>query len=138
MTKQFFSFAIAGGIAAVANILSRILINHWLSYSASIWLAYLVGMITAFVLNRLFVFNEAGNRLHQQIFWFTAVNLIAVLQTWIVSLLLADHLFPWMGFDWHVETVAHAIGVAAPIITSYFGHKYITFRQTPSPTNPHV
>ena len=138
MTKQFISFAIAGGIAAVANILSRIVINHWLAYSPSIWLAYLVGMITAFVLNRFFVFNETSNRLHQQIFWFTAVNLIAVLQTWIISLFLADRLLPWMAFNWHPETMAHAVGVAAPIISSYFGHKYITFRQTPNPTSPHV
>jgi putative flippase GtrA len=138
MTRQFFIFAVVGGIAAIANFCSRILIGHWLSYSASIWVAYVIGMITAFILNRIFVFSVTSNRLHQQIFWFTAVNLVAVLQTWIISLLLARHAFPWMGFDWHPETVAHAFGVAAPIISSYFGHKYLSFRQTSTIKTDHV
>jgi putative flippase GtrA len=138
MTKQFIIFIVVGGIAAIANFCSRIYINHWLSYSASIWLAYLIGMITAFVLNRIFVFSTTSNRLHQQIFWFTIVNLVAVLQTWIISLLLARHMFPWMGFTWHPETVAHAFGVATPVITSYFGHKYLSFRQASSTPASHV
>lgn len=127
---QLAAFGVAGGLAAVANIGSRIVFNRWMPYTAAIILAYIVGMIVAFVLNRLFVFRETVNPLHYQAFWFTVVNLAAVLQTLAVSLLLADYVFPHAGLRWYPETVAHAIGVGIPVITSFIGHKKLSFRET--------
>lgn len=126
--SQFMGFLVAGGIAALVNFCSRIALNHWMPYSAAIMVAYLVGMVTAFVLNKLFVFRETVNPLHHQAFWFTLVNLAAVLQTLAVSLLLARWVFPAIHFNWHGETVAHAFGVAAPVLTSFIGHKHLSFR----------
>lgn len=126
--KLFIGFVIASGFAALVNIGSRIVLNHWMPFSAAIVVAYICGMITAFTLNRLFIFRETINPLHHQAFWFTVVNLAAVAQTLIVSLLLALWLFPAINFHWHVDTVAHAIGVAAPLITSFIGHKHLTFK----------
>jgi putative flippase GtrA len=45
-----------------------------------------------------------------------------------VSLLLARWLLPAAGVEQHVEAIAHAFGVAVPVITSYFGHRLATFR----------
>lgn len=128
--KQFLYFIVCGGIAAGVNFFSRVLINIWLPYATSIVLAYVLGMVTAFVLNRLLVFKETSNPVHHQIFWFTVVNLAAVLQTLAVSLLLARIVFPWLGFQWHADTVAHAFGVAVPVLTSFVGHKHLSFRNT--------
>lgn len=122
------AFVIVGGIAAAANIGSRIVLNHWMPYVAAIVVAYIIGMIVAFVLNRLFVFTRTVNPLHHQAFWFVVVNLAAVLQTVAVSLLLAGIVFPHVGLRWHPETVAHAIGVGIPVITSFIGHKHLSFR----------
>lgn len=126
--KQFLYFVLTGGIAAAVNFGSRIVLNHWMSYATAITVAYLIGMLTAFVLNRLFVFKETTNPLHHQAFWFTVVNLAAVLQTLLVSLSLARLLFPAIHFQWHPDTVAHAFGVAFPVLTSYVGHKHLSFR----------
>jgi len=126
---QLTAFAVAGGLAAAANVGSRIVFNRWMPYATAIVLAYVVGMIVAFALNRLFVFRETVNPLHHQAFWFIIVNLAAVLQTLVVSLLLADLVFPHTGFRWHSETVAHAFGVAVPVITSFIGHKKLSFRE---------
>lgn len=129
LRKQFIQFLLASSFAALVNIGSRIVLNRWMPYSAAIVVAYLCGMVTAFTLNRLFVFRETVNPLHHQAFWFTVVNLAAVVQTLIVSLVLARWLFPTIGFHWYVDTVAHACGVAAPLITSFIGHKHLTFRK---------
>ncbi len=126
--KQFLGFVVTGGIAAVINVGSRIVMNRWMPYSAAIVVAYIYGMLTAFILNRLFIFRETVNPLHHQAFWFTIVNLAAVAQTLIVSLVLSGWLFPTIGFHWHVDTVAHIIGVGVPVITSFIGHKHLTFR----------
>lgn len=128
--KQLVYFVLSGGVAAVINVLSRIALNIWMPFSVAIVVAYLIGMITAFVLNRVFVFPGASNPLHHQVMWFTLINLAAVVQTLIVSLVLAHELFPAIGMRWHPDLVAHAIGVATPILTSYIGHKRLSFKTT--------
>lgn len=121
-------FVLAGGSAAVVNFCSRILLSVFLPYAAAIICAYAIGMATAFLLNRQFVFQEATNRLHEQVAWFIAVNALAALQTLIISLALADYALPWAGITWHAHEIAHAVGIMAPIFTSYIGHKRFTFR----------
>jgi len=128
MNRQFVYFVLTGGLAACVNFFSRILLSIWLPYSSAIIVAYLFGMTTAFVLNKLLVFRDANNALHHQVFWFCIVNLAAVLQTLAVSLLLVDIAFPRLGFRWHPETVAHGIGVLVPVVVSFLGHKHLTFR----------
>ena len=128
MSQRFLKFLVVSGVAAAANIGSRIVFNVWMGYVQAILLAFCVGLTTAFVLNRIFVFKETVNPLHHQAFWFTVVNLAAVVQTLAVSLLLARWLFPSIGLDWHDETVAHAFGVAVPVLTSFVGHKHLSFR----------
>lgn len=130
---RFALFVIAGGLAAVANFGSRILLGEVMPYAASIVVAYCIGMATAFALNRLFVFTAATNPMQQQVTWFVLVNIAAVLQTLLISLLFARLVFPWIGMDFHPETAAHAIGVVVPVFSSYIGHKHLTFRDRPVP-----
>lgn len=129
LSRQFVLFVVAGGLAAAVNFGSRIVFSQWLHYVPAIVIAYCLGMITAFTLNKLFVFNQASNRLHHQVLWFIVINLAAVAQTVAISLLLARWLLPALGIDFHNETMAHAAGVAVPVITSYIGHKHLSFRQ---------
>lgn len=128
MSTRFIKFVAASGLAAAANIGSRILLGMWIGYIPSIIVAYCIGMITAFALNRLLVFTETESSLHHQVFWFISVNLAAVVQTLAVSILLSRIAFPIMGFTWHADTMAHVIGVGIPAVTSYLGHRHFTFR----------
>ena len=130
LSRQFVLFLVAGGLAAAVNFGSRILLSQWLHYVPAIVIAYCLGMITAFTLNKLFVFSDAGNRLHHQVLWFIAINLAAVAQTIVISLLFARWVLPALGVDFHNETIAHAIGVAVPVVTSYIGHKRFSCIET--------
>lgn len=126
--ERFGLFVVAGGIAAAANYGSRFGFSVWFSFPVAIVCAYLVGMTVAFVLMRRYVFEGSGKALLPQVVKFGLVNLLAVLQTLVVSLVLARWLLPAVGITAHVEAIAHAVGVAVPVITSYFGHKIATFR----------
>lgn len=128
MRSQFALFVLVGGTAAGVNFGSRIVFGLWMGYATSIVLAYLVGMTTAFCLNRLFVFRETTSALHHQLTWFIVVNILAIAQTLLISLLLARWLLPAIGWTWQVELCAHAVGVAVPVVTSYIGHKKLSFR----------
>jgi len=59
LSHQFLLFLITGGTAAAVNFFSRILYSLWLPFSVAVVLAYLTGMITAFILAKLFVFKNS-------------------------------------------------------------------------------
>lgn len=127
-SRQFMMFLLTGGIAAAVNIGSRMIYNLWLSYSAAIILAYMTGMITAFILARVFVFKDSQQPIHHSALFFLVINMFAVLQTWLVSLGLAYYLLPAIGIEKFRLDIAHAIGVAVPVFSSYIGHKRLSFR----------
>lgn len=127
---QVVRFVAAGGLAAGANFGSRILLSHVFPYVMAIVIAYCIGMATAFILNRLFVFQRPTVSLQHQVLWFMLINLAAVAQTVLISVGLAYYLLPALGITRHTELLAHACGVAVPVVTSYFGHKHLSFRST--------
>lgn len=128
LSRQFLLFLITGGAAAGVNFCSRIFYNLWLSYSSSIIIAYLTGMVTAFVLARTFVFTETSQGVHRSVLFFTLVNVVAVAQTWAISMGLANYILPSFNITRYVPEIAHAVGVVTPVVTSYFGHKHWSFR----------
>lgn len=125
---EFIGFVISGGIAALVNLGSRILLNLAIpSYVISIILAYCLGMLTAFLLDKFLVFKKSSNSYRRQIGGFIIINLLGLLQTVVFSLLFADFIFPAINWTWNADTIAHFIGVAIPVFTSYLGHKYVSF-----------
>lgn len=129
MKRRFARFVLVGGIAAAVNLAARFLISLRVEYEWAVALAYPFGLVTAFTLNRLFVFDPSGRSPSWEIGWFLLINLVALLQIWLVSVGLVRLLFPAVGYSFYPLEVAHLIGVATPIITSYFGHRYVTFRR---------
>lgn len=127
--RQFFVFVLVGGGAALVNVLARALFSLWFPYSVAIVLAFVCGMSVAFTLNRALVFRNAVNPVRSQATWFLIVNLAALALTFSISMLLARVVFPAAHFTWHAELIAHAIGVCAPVISSYLAHKRLSFRE---------
>lgn len=127
-SKQFISFLFAGGFAAIINFGSRFFYNKFVSFGNAVILAYITGMITAFILAKLFVFDKSVHSAKKEFFYFTIVNVIAILQTYIISVALANYVFLILKFNFYPKAIAHAIGVIFPVFTSFIGHKHISFR----------
>lgn len=69
-----------------------------------------------------------------EISWFVLVNLLALAQTWGLSVYLVRVLpavLPVKGAAGLelAEAIAHGAGILLPVFTSYIGHKYLTFRE---------
>ena len=126
-TKRFALFLFNGGIALSANLISRYFWNMIMPFQAAVIVAYLCGMAVAFALFRLFVFEPTGRSARSQFTRFALVNLVAVVQVWAISVLLADYAFPAMQMNWHPHDVAHFIGAVIPVFSSYLGHKHFSF-----------
>ena len=128
LKPEFLRFLVAGGIAAGANFGSRFVFSLFLGYGFAVFFAYLVGMLVAFLLMRGHVFDAKNGPLLPQVAKFVGVNAVAVLQTLVISLVLARWVLPSFGIVEHAEALAHLVGVLVPVVTSYFGHKLFTFR----------
>jgi putative flippase GtrA len=127
MSGQFLRFLSTGGVAAIVNLLSRYELNKIMSFEVAVALAYLVGMITAYVLARRFVFQASGRSVVSELKRFTIVNVFSLILVWSISVGLAKYLFPAIGLVWRADDIAHFIGVMAPAAASYFGHRAYTF-----------
>ena len=127
---KFLLFLLFGGIAALANIYSRVIFNKFLSYKVSIVLAFFIGMLVAFLLFKFVVFKKKNlHNLNKEIVKFIIVNALALIQTFVVSLVFADYIFVWCNLSYHRYDIAHIIGVVTPVVTSYIFHSVFTFRE---------
>ena len=125
--KQFAHFMVAGGVAAAANIVTRMLFSQFVRFEMAVVLAFCVGVAVAFALNRRFVFRESQGPPIRAFRRFVGVNLVALVQVYGVSVFLARVLFPGVGFAFYPDTTAHVLGVLSPVLTSYVLHKNYTF-----------
>ena len=131
LESRFLRFLLAGGIAALVNLVSRYLLSTTLSFRWAVLLAYLIGMAVAWVLMRLFVFDASQRHWGSELARFTIVNVVSASLVWTVSVTLAEIAFPDWGYHFHPLETAHFIGVLLPAITSYIGHKHFSFAKSP-------
>ncbi len=127
-SKQFLAFLLTGGCAALLNFGLRIVLSHWFNFALAVLLAYLGGMLCAFVLAKLWVFAPSQHSLRRSALLFALVNLAAIAQTWVISMLLAFWLLPALGVQHYAAEIAHAVGIAVPVFSSYLGHKRWSFQ----------
>jgi putative flippase GtrA len=126
--SNFLRFLLVGGVAAIANIGARALLADYMPFEYGVALAFLIGVSVAFTGNRTWVFTQSSTDWRVAYRRFFLVNVIALVQVWLVSVALYRLVFPLVGFTWHDELVAHVIGVLSPVVTSYYAHKHYSFK----------
>ncbi len=125
--RQLATFVLTGGIAALANLAARWVLNHAMPYVAAVILAYLVGMTVAFLLARTFVFTEKAAHWHHEYARFALVNMVSLLVVLGVSVGMLNIVLPAIGWHSYAAETAHLAGVASPILLSYYAHKHFSF-----------
>ena len=130
LQNEVVLFLFLGGIAAATNFTSRILLNHYMSFRLAVIIAYIIGMVVAFILFRKYVFGAGGRHSAHEFRDFTLVNLVGIILVWLISVGLAEYLFPTVGFTFFAHEIAHGFAICVPAFTSYFGHKYFSFRKS--------
>ena len=125
--KEFPLFILAGSIAALINIISRIILTIFLNFEISVFISYLIAMVASFLLQRKYVFKSSKKSYKRSFAAYSLVNVFSLIQVWSVSLLIKFWLINFIASVPLVEFIAHFFGVGIPAFTSFFGHKYITF-----------
>jgi putative flippase GtrA len=126
--RQFFLFLLSGGAAAGLNWGSRFLFSLWMPFAWAVTAAFVVGLASGFLLMRLFVFDGRAKAVAPQAVKFLVINLLALGQTLLVSLVVTRWLASTSGEAGSAEAIGHLAGVLVPVVTSYFGHRLLTFR----------
>lgn len=126
---QFLRYLASGMTAAACNFGSRFLFSPLMPFEVAVAMAYLVGMVVGFILMRLYAFPRSSRPIKKQIFGYLAVNALGILQAVAVSSLMLRWVFPAVTTEASaLDAWAHFIGIAVPTISSYFGHKFLTFK----------
>jgi len=126
----FLKFVVAAGLSVPVNLGSRILFSRAMPFEAAIVLSHVCGMLTAYLLTRLFVFERSGRKAASELSRFALVNLASVAQTWIVAVGLVRFVFPALGVVREAELLAHGTGLAFAAFTSFYGHRHFSFGKT--------
>lgn len=121
-------YLVAGAMAAGLNWGSRFGWSLFLPFSLAVAAAYATGMAFAFMMFRRFVFNASEAGVGSQLRNFLIINALGVAQTWILAVVMVDKILPAMHWTFQPEACGHALAIAAPTVTSWFGHRYFTFR----------
>jgi len=129
VSRQFALFIVVGGFAAAVHWGSRIWLNEFFSFGVALMIAYIIGIATAFTLNKLLVFPESGRELRTEINYFVLFNVAAFPLVWGASMYLAEVALPAFGITWHPREIGHAIAISLPLILNFYLHKFITFRE---------
>lgn len=127
-SSRFLKFVLTGGTSAIFNLGSRVLFSQYLSFSQAVVLSYVVGIMVAYFLARRFVFQSSSATVRRSFTGFLVVNLWGVFQTLGISLLLLNFLAMFASKNAVSEFLSHFIALSSTVITSYLGHKYISFR----------
>jgi putative flippase GtrA len=128
VSTQFVRFLAVGGVALLCHWLARFAFNSFVSYGWAIVLAYLVGILVAFVLNKIYVFPFSGRSLNFEVFFFFLVNIAAFPFVWIVAYALGE----WVLADRMPRelalALAHGFAITLPVFVNFALHKFVTFR----------
>ena len=128
-TMRFIRFVTLGGVAASINWFARFPLERVAPFGVAVAVAYMIGMVVAFVLFRRFVFPASPQTIDRQLKFFILVNIAGIAQVWLVSMALVYYLFPAIGFIGPLaKSIGHGIAIGVPTISSYFGHRYLTFK----------
>lgn len=134
--QKFGRFLLTGGSSAVVNIISRGIISSFVSFSIAVILSYLIGMTVAYILARRYVFASSKASRARSISGFIVVNIFGALLTLFTSLQLRALLGHLFGLNTFVEYLAHFLALSITSVTSFLGHKFISFRDSSSPRLP--
>jgi energy-coupling factor transport system substrate-specific component len=126
LNGQFAKFLAAGGLSAFANFASRIAFEQSFTFWIAVSLAYLVGLATAFTLNRLFVFPASDKPLRYEVGWFLFFNLLPFPLVLGVAYGL-DALFERFAPAFYAQAAAHGIAIMLPVFVNFVAHKFVTF-----------
>ena len=128
--NQFFRYIISGGTATVFNLLTVFFMRLFTYYEIAVVVGALVGTGTTYLLTKVFVFNANGKAVDRnEIMRFLFVHALVCTQIWLVSVSLDWWVLPMYWSPDIRQSISSVIGVSSVVLTGFFLHRKITYRE---------
>ena len=126
---EFSRFVLSGAVAALGNFLTVWLLRHYQSYEVSVLLGAVAAAAISFVLFKSYAFeSRSWRRAPAEVSRFTVVYALGSAVYWTVAVLLGAYVLPGVLPPAAAEAFGVLLGAAAMSLTSYFGHRFFTYR----------
>lgn len=132
LSTQFLRFLAANIVAALTNIATKLVSSFLITDPLAVLAGFCAGLSTSYLLCRNYVFQPSSGSQFSELARFTGVNLAALGITYGTYRQMLHLLHGSAGLDPSqpsTQTLAHAVGVGAPVIFSFLAQKTLTFRQ---------
>ena len=127
-TRQFLEFLAVGGSAALLQWSARMLLSHWLEFSAALLVAYAISLTFAFCLNSLFVFRHSTRPRQKQARDFIMINIAFFPLVWAASIGF-DHALRTLGMQYGSQALGHACAIGLPTMMTFLLYKLFAFKE---------
>jgi len=125
-SKQFIYFLIAGGLSALLNFFTRLILRPYFDIILSAIFSYTLALICAFFLYRKFVFPYSAVPIYIQGKKFLLIQ-IACMPVVILIFSLMTSFFISIGLGIYSEPLAHAISIGMPALITFLLYKLFVF-----------
>jgi putative flippase GtrA len=124
---RFSLFILAGTLSSIVSLLARCGFSLVVPYEAAVVLAQIVGVLVAFSLNRLFVFQQSQRAIASALPRFFLVNVMSLIIVTTISSLCYRLILPALSIQFHPGIISQVAGLAASALPGFFAHKYFSF-----------
>lgn len=128
-SAQFIKFIFAGSTSAFVNLSSRFLLHQVLKINSNVSfvVAYFIGLFTAFVLYRRYVFPYSLVPYNTQAVRFLLIN-FSFFPIAIISFNLLVELFNFIGFGVYSHPFSHILVIGLPALITFLLYKFFAFK----------
>lgn len=131
-SRQFLRFLLVGGVSALVNFGSGHLLRTFLQVVPSVWIAYVIGTISSFFLNKFYTFRVHDEHMALQGGKFVVVGLTSSLigsgVAWVAMQLL-HLLWPAVLDEGSVGSIAHVAAIGVTTVYNFLAMKFFSFRR---------
>lgn len=98
-----------------------------MTFPVAVAIAYIVGILSAFELNRRIVFPTTNRPMAKQARDFILINVAFFPIVWLAAILfriILEHI----GITHFVDGIAHGLAIALPMLITFLLYKFVAFR----------
>lgn len=128
ISLQFIRFLAVGVTSSLCIIVVRIWLNTLMSFPLAVTIAYGIGMMVAFELNRRIVFPASTKSLDKQIRHFVTTYL-GFFPIGFFSAIFIKNLLDNFNVTDYANEIAHCISVALPSFLTFIIYKFFVFKE---------
>jgi putative flippase GtrA len=127
--REFVRFVAAGLTSAAVNLTAVGFARKLLSFDTALLVGLVAGLTTSFLLSKLFAFRSPSwDQAGREVVKFLTIYGTGCVFYWLIAVALRRFLLAGILPSRAAELVAVLGGSAVMMLTSYFGHRFYTYR----------